>query len=110
MRQLIENVALRSFRNPGELIKYTRKNLGISQRALAHKVKMSPSALSKIESGHTIMPRKAIQISVFLKINPSDLISFDIDKPKTLSKSTEQIKKMFPDWREAAKELIKELN
>jgi len=110
MRQLAERVPSVSFRHPGELIKYTRKKMGISQRYTARKADMSPSGLCKIESGEHFHPRNVIKLAKVLHLNPIDLLSFELpNKNQEKTKSLDDLKKEFPNWKDLFREGIKEL-
>lgn len=111
MRQLAERLpSVSTFRCPGDVIKYTRIKLGLSQKYVASEADMSASALCKIEAGKRMNPRNVIQLSDVLKLRPHDLIGFDKKQP-SISDSVTKMKEMFPSmWKDIAKELIKGLN
>lgn len=110
MRQLAECVpSASSFRCAGDIIKYTRIKLGFSQRYVASKADMSPSALCKIESGKRMQPRNVMQLSDVLKLTPQDLLSFH-KKQLSPAENFQKMKELFPhDWKSILKEGIKDL-
>jgi transcriptional regulator with XRE-family HTH domain len=109
MRQLEECVPSARFRHPGELIKYTRKKLGLSQKYVAYKAHMSPSGLCKLESGERMLPRNVFEISDVLKLDPRKLVELNTNKTRTEKKSLEDMKREFPNWRELFRESLKDL-
>lgn len=97
------------FKIPGEKIRLLRKKMGYNQREFAYKVNMSPSALNRIESGQSIQPRRIVAISEVLGIHPRELDFSPKYEKESISNHISMIKKMVPNWREVAKELIKEI-
>ncbi len=110
MHQIKEiGIKQENFKIPGEKIRALRKNLGYNQREFAFKVNMSASALNRIESGQSIQPRRIVAISDVLGIHPRELDFSSQAEKVTLSDNISLIKKMFPNWKEIAKEFIKEV-
>jgi len=59
----------------GKKIQKRRKDLGLSQEELAHKVGIHRNHMGRIERGETNPPLKTIQkIAKLLKVKPADLI------------------------------------
>lgn len=111
MRQLAERVPSVAFRSPGELIRYTRKKMGLSQKYLASASNMSASGLSKVESGHHLLPRNIFKLSDALKIDPRVLVSLgEKHKKDAEPRNLDDFKKEFPNWKDLIKEGLKELN
>ncbi len=98
-----------NFKIPGEKIRALRKNLGYNQREFAFKVNMSASALNRIESGQSIQPRRIVAISDVLGIHPRELDFSTTPEKDSISSNISMIKKLCPNWKEIAKELIKEV-
>lgn len=94
---------------PGQKIRALRKTMGYNQREFAQKVNMSAAGLCKIENGVNVHPRKIVEISELLGIHPKELNFFNPSTPDIVCENVNLIKKMFPNWKEVCKELIKEL-
>ncbi|MGN6347071.1 MAG: helix-turn-helix domain-containing protein [Candidatus Nitrosocosmicus sp.] len=110
MKERVEQYSQINFNTPGELIKYTRKKMGYSQKYTAQKTRMTSSGLSKFESGAHFLPRNILEICHFLKIDPKHLMELNARKHKTEEKSSlERFKEQFPDWKEVLKQAIHEL-
>lgn len=69
-----------TYRCAGELIRFKRKQMGFSQKYVAAKVRMSQSALSKIEAGVNVMPRKIMEITSILKLDHNTVMSIAANK------------------------------
>lgn len=98
-----------NFKIPGEKIRALRKNLGYNQREFAFKVNMSPSALNRIESGQSIQPRRIVAISDVLGIHPRELDFSPRAEKESVKDTVSLIKKMFPNWKEIAKEFVNQI-
>lgn len=109
MRQLAERSPSVRFRFAGELIKHTRQKMGLSQKFVAYKANMTPSGLSKVESGKNLLPRNVFQLSDVLKIDPRVLASFNSRPVNNDVKTLDDFKKEFPNWKDLLKEGIKEI-
>jgi transcriptional regulator with XRE-family HTH domain len=98
------------FKFPGQKIKMLRQRLGYNQRELAYKANMSPSALNRIESGHSIQPRKIVSIADILGCHPRELDFSPPSSEDNVKTNINLMKKMFPNWKDIVREASKEIN
>jgi len=79
--------------------------MGLSQKYVAEKVRMSQSALSKIEAGVNDMPRKILEISNILKLDHNTVMSISLNKKEYNNINDgnldfENIKSILPNWKD----------
>lgn len=89
---------------PGQYLKERRIEMGLSQRQAAFKAGISPSTLSRLESGQRLQPRSYVELSEVYKIDPKDL-RFK-KSIKTISERVDRLKSLFPDWKDLFREMI----
>jgi transcriptional regulator with XRE-family HTH domain len=110
MREISEKYKGYSFSTPGELIRYTRKKMGYSQKYTAQKARMTPSGLSKLESGAHFLSRNILELCHFLKLDATQLMELNAKKHKIEEKSSlERFKEQFPDWKEVLMQAVHEM-
>lgn len=106
MRQHTDNTFTVPYRSPGQYIREARKKLGLSQIETARKADISPSTLSRLESGERMQPRNYAELSEVLQIDPKNLRAKKSIKIKTMSEKVKELKTLFPDWKDLIREML----
>lgn len=110
MNRLYDIAPSVSYRCRGELIKFKRKAMGLSQKYVAEKIRMSQSGLSKIEAGINEMPTKILELSDILNLDPKVVMSIGSNKDIQGVSDSEFIKDInskLPNWKNVLMEALK---